>query len=105
MKFIVDENLPPSVAVWLSGAGHDALHVSRLRLTGQPDNALIAAAKPEDRVIVTKDGDFDHRSHEVRVMRLTIGNTPTHTLLAWLGTKLAGAVARLEAGERYVRVE
>lgn len=56
-------------------------------------------------MIVTKDGDFDHRSHEVRVMRLTIGNTPTHTLLAWLGTKLAGAVARLEAGERYVRVE
>lgn len=98
MRFIVDENLPPSVAVWLSGAGHDALHVSRLQLTGQPDNALIAAAKPEDRVIVTKDGDFDNRSHEVRVMRLTIGNTPTHSLLAWLGTKLAGAICAARSG-------
>lgn len=105
MKFIIDENLPPSVAVWLSSAGHDALHVSRLQLTGQPDTALIAAAKLEDRVIVTKDGDFDDRSHEVRVMRVTIGNTPTHILLAWLGTRFAGAIARLEAGDRYVRVE
>lgn len=35
MKFLVDENLPPKLAVWITSKGHDAIHIRELGLLGQ----------------------------------------------------------------------
>jgi|GEM_PF-2969961 len=68
MKFLVDENLPLRLAVWLQDRGFEA-------------------------------------THDVRVLHLGIGNGTTTRLLEWITPLLADAVARLSAGERYVRLD
>jgi|CXWL01.1.fsa_nt_gi predicted nuclease of predicted toxin-antitoxin system len=57
MKFLVDENLPPQLAVWLCELGHDAVHVARLALKGQADASLLHLSNTEQRIIVTKDSE------------------------------------------------
>lgn len=58
MRFKVDENLPTDVAQLLVEAGHDAETVWAKGMQGQPDEALVATCRSEDRVLVTVDLDF-----------------------------------------------
>ena len=59
MKFLVDAQLPRRFAKWLNEAGHDALHTLDLpRKNLTPDHEIIAWAKREERVVISKDDDF-----------------------------------------------
>jgi predicted nuclease of predicted toxin-antitoxin system len=58
VKFLVDACLSPVVAARLAGAGHDAVHVADLSMTGAADEELLPLAAAEERVIVTADTDF-----------------------------------------------
>ena len=59
MKFLVDAQLPPRLARALGAAGHDAVHTLHLSEGNRTkDRAVAEAADAEDRVLVTKDGDF-----------------------------------------------
>jgi predicted nuclease of predicted toxin-antitoxin system len=58
MKFLVDECLSPATARTLADAGHDAVHVTDVGLGGHPDDAVMAAAGTDGRVIVSADTDF-----------------------------------------------
>lgn len=58
MKLLVDMPLPPAMATWLSGQGHDAVHAFDLGLGRAPDEELLARALAEGRVVVTADTDF-----------------------------------------------
>jgi len=59
MKFLVDAQLPRRFALWLNESGHDALHTLDLpqqNLTS--DQAVIARAVQDSRIVVSKDNDF-----------------------------------------------
>ncbi len=58
MRLLVDESLAGRVASLLSDAGHDVVHVSDQGLLGASDDAVLAAAQQEGRVVVTADTDF-----------------------------------------------
>ncbi|CAN5204148.1 hypothetical protein BH20ACT9_BH20ACT9_22690 [soil metagenome] len=58
MRFLVDENLSPQLAGALHGAGHDAVHVRDLGLAGGDDLAVLAAARADERVLISADTDF-----------------------------------------------
>jgi predicted nuclease of predicted toxin-antitoxin system len=59
VRFLVDAQLPARLAVFLTGAGHDALHTTQLPAGNRATDAAIAALADEtDRVVVTKDRDF-----------------------------------------------
>lgn len=58
MKFLVDEALSWRLARELSEAGHDAVHVDRLGLVARSDEAVYEQARREDRVVITRDGDY-----------------------------------------------
>ncbi|OFZ68869.1 MAG: hypothetical protein A2V79_06355 [Betaproteobacteria bacterium RBG_16_56_24] len=59
MKFLVDAQLPRRFANWLNEAGHDALHTLDLpRKNFTPDYEVIARAKQDERIVVSKDADF-----------------------------------------------
>lgn len=104
MKFIVDENLPPRLVSWLRQRGHDATHCRDVLGEDRSDDALAQIAVAEQRIIVTKDGDFDPPRTSERVLRLRVGNCSNAILFEWLTTRLDDALARFARDEIYVEV-
>lgn len=57
-RFLIDENLSPGAARHLRDRlGYDAVHVNDIGLAGASDDAVLARAVAEDRVIVTSNGE------------------------------------------------
>jgi predicted nuclease of predicted toxin-antitoxin system len=59
MRFLVDAQLPKRLVEWLNEAGHDAVHTLDLpRGNRTSDTELCDVALSEQRIVVSKDGDF-----------------------------------------------
>jgi predicted nuclease of predicted toxin-antitoxin system len=58
VRFLVDMPLPPALAQWLSGRGHDAVHALDPALDRTPDTEIIARAVTDGRTIITADLDY-----------------------------------------------
>ncbi len=57
MKFVVDENLGPSVSNWLRNKGFDTFCVLR-EATSVDDTTVLQIANNDNRIIITNDKDF-----------------------------------------------
>jgi predicted nuclease of predicted toxin-antitoxin system len=57
-RFILDENVSPSVPAALRAAGHDAAHVNELGLRGAPDAVIMLRAAEQGATVITHDTDF-----------------------------------------------
>lgn len=108
MRFLVDAQLPPALAVWLREQGHEAEHVFDVGLASASDHALWTRAKITGAAILTKDEDFvglepaDQAAPAVVWLRW--GNTATQVLIARLEPVLPAIVEALGAGEMLVEV-
>jgi predicted nuclease of predicted toxin-antitoxin system len=58
LKLLIDESLSARVAALLEAAGQDAVHVGDLGLLGAPDSDVMAAARADQRCVVSVDTDF-----------------------------------------------
>ena len=58
MKFIVDMPLSPDLAEWLNQQGHDAAHAFQSGFAEASDEAILAWARREQRVVITADLDY-----------------------------------------------
>lgn len=59
MRWLIDEMLPPAVALDLNRRGHDATHANDAGLTGHPDQLVFDAAVAQGRIVVTENvADF-----------------------------------------------
>lgn len=58
MKFLVDEDLPRSVASLIRELGHDAEDVRDMGLRGAPDSQIAAHAQTNKLCLVTADRGF-----------------------------------------------
>jgi predicted nuclease of predicted toxin-antitoxin system len=58
VKFLIDQNRSPRLAVLLREDGHDAVHTLDLGLERAEDDELLLLAANERRVIVSGDTDF-----------------------------------------------
>lgn len=102
MKFLVDAQLPPRLARALVAAGHDAVHTFDLPAGNRTTDRTVAeAADADDRVLITKDGDF-RDSHRLRasprrLLIVTTGNIGNDELLAIFGRHLGLLVTALES--------
>lgn len=97
-RFIVDAQLPRSLAVRLKELGYDARHVKSLPAGGDTsDSEITRVADLERRIVVTKDSDFRHTheadGHPHRLLLITVGNIKNRDLLALVTTHHVAIVA------------
>ncbi len=108
MRFLVDAQLPPSLARWIETQGFDAKAVREVGLREATDSAIWDYAEQGGWVVVTKDDDFAERAMGQEsgppVVWLRIGNCLNRVLLAWLAPLFPGIVSELAAGQRLVEV-
>ena len=57
-SFLIDESLPRAVGRALVAAGHDVVDVRDIGLRGADDDAVMARAIAEHRIVVAGDVDF-----------------------------------------------
>jgi len=93
MQFLVDAQLPPALARWLTAAGHPSAHVADIGMATAQDPAVWEYAALNSAVIVTKDQDFAvlrilSDAPTPSVVWLRIGNSRRATLLRRFGPLL-----------------
>lgn len=104
MRFLVDAQLPRSLAVHLAGLGHDAIHVKELPTGGRTtDSEITSTADADRRVVVTKDADFRHThetgGHPQRLLLVVVGNTRNRELLEHFSAHHVTIVAAFEEAD------
>jgi predicted nuclease of predicted toxin-antitoxin system len=107
MRFLVDDQLPPALARWLTAQGHEASHVKDLGLTGATDRKVWERARIDGAVVVTKDEDFLNLQRQVpgpAILWITMGNCSKGELLKRMELGLVEIVAALEAEELVVEL-
>jgi predicted nuclease of predicted toxin-antitoxin system len=108
VKFLVDAQLPPALARWITERGHAATHVFEHGLASADDSILWEHARQQSCIIVSKDEDFVDRwltsSKPVPVVWLRKGNCSNRVLIAWIAPLWPLALARLEQGEQMVEL-
>ena len=108
MQFLVEAQLPPALAGWLTAAGHSAKHVAAIGLRNAEDAAIWRHALDHRAVLLTKDEDFAVRANQRRpapvVVWLRIGNCSNRALRVWFTLLLPKIVSEIERGQQFVEV-
>jgi predicted nuclease of predicted toxin-antitoxin system len=82
--------LSPTLAQWLTGQGHDAVHAAAVGLARAADTEIMARAKIDDRTIVTADLDYP------RLLALSAADSPAVILLRggdWTESQVIGRLS------------
>jgi predicted nuclease of predicted toxin-antitoxin system len=108
MRFLVDAQLPPAFAVYLSRRGFPSEHVNRIRLGGAGDLAIWKHAIQTGAVLITKDEDFAvlarQQTRGPQVVWIKLGNITNAALQAAIDPILDEILDSLKAGERLIEV-
>ena len=108
MKFLIDAQLPPGLARWLSEKGHTATDVHDIFLAAAEDPEIWDQALSDGSIIVTKDEDFAARSsrtgHGPIIVWLRIGNATNRNLFQWLEPRWESVMQLLEDRNRLIEV-
>ena len=108
MRFLIDAQLPPALAVALKNEGHQAEHVADIGLRHANDSEIWEYALRNRAVLITKDEDFVDRFRRrdagPALLWLRLGNASRQRLLTWFMPLLPQLLIRLEAGDRFVEV-
>ena len=108
MRFLVDHQLPPSLALWLRDRGHDAEHVFDSGLHLVDDRDLWARAVVDARIVVSKDEDFLYLTNQPgaagRFLWVRLGNCRNDALLTAFARSLDAIVAAFDLGQTVVEL-
>jgi len=109
MRFWLDAQLSPALAVWLRMRfSLDAIAVRELGLRDAEDAEIYAAARTAGAIVITKDSDFIELLQRFgpppQVLWLRCGNTSNLRLKQILTQALPDVLPMLEGGEPLVEV-
>ena len=108
MKFIIDNQLPPKLAQWITAQGHEALHLQEVGLQDARDIQVLEFANNHGMVLVSKDEDFLHlaltRPGTSQVVWVRLGNCRTRSLLTIFGQAFPAMIAALSSGQTIVEL-
>jgi len=97
-RFLVDEDLPRSLAVNLRQAGYVADDVRDVGLRGHDDSAVLAYAQAHDAAPITRDKGFTNTLHYPLGSHagIVVARFPSGLPVAQVNAALLGALARLQ---------
>lgn len=107
MRFLIDAQLPPGLARWLSARGYPSEHVHDLGLGAASDDEIEAKATELQAVIWSKDSDFADRSRQAQgpqVVWIRFGNTSNAALQARIARHLPTIDSALATGEALIEI-
>jgi len=108
MRFLVDNQLPPALAVFLRDHGHDAIHVFEHGLDHQADQSLWEHATSTHRIVVSKDEDFLYLANRPgdigRLLWVRLGNCRNAMLIDAFSKSLTAVTAAFEDGQQVVEL-
>jgi predicted nuclease of predicted toxin-antitoxin system len=108
IRFVIDAQLPPGLAIRLRERGYPAEHVNRVGLGAAGDIAICEHARSVRAVLMTKDEDFValalREPSGPQVVWLRIGNISNEALWVRISAALDEILESLESGERIVEV-
>ena len=107
MRFLIDAQLPPGLARWLTAEGYPSDHVNDLGIGPATDSRIEAEARRLGAVIWSKDVDFAERARVrpgLQVVWLRLGNTTNAALRAQLAPRLETVATALAAGETLIEI-
>ena len=106
MLFLVDAQLPPSLAEALRQAGCQAVHVIDLGLLAAADQQIWDEAISRSAVLVTKDRDFSlrraARNDGPAILWVRVGNISNRKLIDLVLSALPTITDAIERGEEVV---
>jgi predicted nuclease of predicted toxin-antitoxin system len=107
VRFLVDAQLPPGLALLLGDAGHTAEHVNEIGLGAASDDVIWTYACDNNAALVTKDEDFVALSRlpaAAPVIWIRLGNTTNKALWDALEPALAEIVEAISRGEKLIEI-
>ena len=109
MRFILDAQLPPQLAVWLSrDFAITAVAVRDLGLAAVADLVLFDYARLEAAVVLTKDSDFAELLHRLgappQIVWITCGNVSNQHLRSLFNATFKKVLQLLQDGESLVEI-
>lgn len=108
MKFLVDNQLPTSLARYLRNRGHDCQHVLEIGLASASDLEICRYADQEARVIISKDEDFLYLAGRpestTRILWVRLGNCRTAVLLEAFERFWPLIESSLNAGDKIIEL-
>jgi predicted nuclease of predicted toxin-antitoxin system len=108
MRLLIDAQLPPALARWLTAKGHTAQHVAEVGLRDSTDDEVWNFALAHDLILVTKDEDFPSRVWIDRaspgIIWVTIGNCSNRTLIEVFEQQLPAIEQIFSVGKSLVQV-
>ena len=98
LRFLIDTQLPPLLAAYLTAKGFDAIHTTFFESGHLLKDAEISIiARNENRIIITKDSDFLDRytiyGAPPKVLLLQFGNIRNTALLEYFERELPKIIA------------
>jgi predicted nuclease of predicted toxin-antitoxin system len=103
VKFLIDQQLPATLAAWFDRKGFSAEHVRDLGMRDASDLVIWSYAAEQGAIIVTKDEDFATMRARAdvgpQILWLRIGNATNRALHAHLDEVWPIVMQWLEAGE------
>jgi predicted nuclease of predicted toxin-antitoxin system len=106
--FLIDAQLPPGLAIFLTEHGHEATHVFDVGLTRASDRDIWSHAAATGAVLITKDEDFvTMRALDdsgPAVIWIRIGNTTKRVLIGCFADNLQTILASLARGETIIEI-
>ena len=109
MRYWIDAQLPPAIAVWLSDNFLvTAIALCDIGLRDAQDLEIFEAAKLQNAIVMTKDSDFVDLvlrfGAPPQILWITCGNTTNQHLQRLLFTTFENAHNMLKSGELIVEI-
>lgn len=103
MKFIVDAQLPKSLARFLTEKGYDTVHTLDLPLKNATGDSYINQLSiQQKRIVISKDSDFYDsflaKQEPYKLLYLTVGNLRNSQLFALFTNNLTIIIEELQKG-------